>query len=76
MYFKLYYIVKLQTWWRNYYRKLCCLRLISKLNLYESVMKECYIGILKTLKVYPPAKNECKFIYGYIILLYLVTTLY
>lgn len=38
-------------------------------------MKECYIGILKTLKVYPPAKNEYKFIYGKLIEKYIISAI-
>lgn len=53
-----------------------CLNLIKNLkkNINEKNMRSCYINILKISKLFPPAKNENKFIYGKLIELELINT--
>jgi hypothetical protein len=53
-----------------------CLNLIKILNNKKNSknMEKCYYNILKISKLFPPAKNENKFIYGKLIELQLIKT--
>ena len=53
-----------------------CLNLIKTLNNKKNNknMEKCYYNILKISKLFPPAKNENKFIYGKLIELQLIKT--
>jgi hypothetical protein len=53
-----------------------CLNLIKILNNKKNSknMEKCYFNILKISKLFPPAKNENKFIYGKLIELQLIKT--
>jgi len=54
----------------------CCLNLVKELNnpLNNNIMNNCYFNIFKISKLFPPAKNENKFIYGKLIELELIKT--
>lgn len=57
-------------------KKYSCLNLIETLNQKKNIknMQKCYFNILKISKLFPPAKNENKFIYGKLIELELIKT--
>ena len=48
----------------NKIKKKINIYLIQLLNKHPAIMSACFIKILKTVKKYPPRKNENKFIYG------------
>lgn len=49
------------------YRRLVCLHVIELMNKNTDIMKDCYKNFLKIMHLFPPAKNENKFIYGKLI---------
>ena len=61
---------------RDLYKLNPCLNLVNNLNKQynQENMQSCYHNILKISKLFPPAKNENKFIYGKLIELELINT--
>ena len=61
----------IQKNWKLYrnFKTDTCLRLIKNLNdkKNNNIMSECYFNIFKISKLFPPGKNENKFIYGKLI---------
>jgi hypothetical protein len=61
---------------KDLYKLNPCLNLVNNLNKQynQENMQSCFHNILKISKLFPPAKNENKFIYGKLIELELINT--
>jgi len=65
--------IKIQNWFRNWYRNICnksrikCKLIIEILYKHPDIMRKYFIEIISICKKFPPKKNENKFIYGKLI---------